>query len=582
MDIFYQIRPFNVHAHLFKIDLSISKPAKNQVLSLPSWIAGSYLIRDFAKHIISMQASDDQGDIKITALDKNHWQINNAQGSLKITYQMYAFEQSVRGAFLSIERGFFNGCNVLLAVEGQLKKPCFLAISPLPNWRIATSLPLHQKAKQRVIYKANNYEDLIDHPVEMAELSLIEFNTNLNNTQSLHHIAISGKHQTNRLRLQTDVQKICEYHQTFFSQTPFDYYLFLLLVTQNGYGGLEHKNSSSLICQRTDIPTIYTDKITPEYTRLLGLFSHEYLHAWWVKRLKPKNFKQFDYNKENYTAQLWIFEGFTSYYDELALLRVELLTPAQYLSLFAQTIAKVEFASAKDKQTLADSSFTAWTKFYQQDENAPNAVISYYTKGALLAFVLDIEIRKASNNTHSLDSVMRILWQQYQAIGLEDDTITKVVNNLTQQDFSGFFDDFVNNTKPLPLLESFAYVGVDYKTIAKPEGLGFNCDYKGENGFAKVSKVYDHTSAQTGGLYVNDVIIAINGVQVLHKDLSKTFNRYAQQTALKISLFREGILTHIELILEHNKANLCTLDLIKKPSIKVLKQQQQWFYGDEK
>ena len=582
-DIFYQITPFNVHAHLFEVKLTIKKPnVKGQLLSLPNWISGSYLIRNFAKHIVNINAKSKQGSVNIVMIDKNHWQVEPVRSQLEVTYQIYSFEQSVRSAFLSIERGFFNGSNVLLAVEGQLKTLCFLEVCPLENWQIATGLIPYKKTKYSTIYQANHYEDLIDHPVEMSDLTQAKFKVN----NIAHHIAISGKYQTHHPRLVKDVAKICQYHQNFFGDIPFDNYLFLLLVTKDNYGGLEHKNSSSLICARTDLLNPYIDNITPEYTRLLGLFSHEYIHAWWIKRLKPKNFHQLDFNKEVYTEQLWIFEGWTSYYDELSLLRVKLLTPEQYLSLFAQTISRVISGSARHKQSLLESSFSAWSKFYQQDENAPNAVVSYYTKGALVAFMLDVKIRKASNNQHSLDDAVRLLWQQYQQTGLEDNTAQQVIEQLIKVDLSDFFNRFVSGVAELPLAEYFDYLGINYQTshtnkADKKPLMSFNCDYEQNIPTIIVVKVYDHTSVQTAGLYVGDEIIAINGVQVSPKTLNKTLNQYRADSVVKLSLFREGILTHLEVNIEQKTSNIASLTLQKKLSKTKQNTQDCWFYGIE-
>lgn len=575
MEITYSVSIHNLHAHLFEVKLLVPKPnLDSQIFSLPNWIPGSYLVRDFAKHIIQISAMDEQGEIAITATDKNHWQVNNAQGELEIIYQVYAFDQSVRGAFLSIERGFFNGTNLLLAVEGKTQNPSKLVVQCPPRWQIATSLKPHPDNEG---FCANNYQDLIDAPVEMSDFVLELFNSKT----VPHRIAISGKHQAYHPRLVKDIAKICDYHQDFFGDTPFEDYLFLLLTTLDNYGGLEHKNSSSLICERTSLPNPFNENISPEYTRLLGLFSHEYIHAWWIKRLKPKNFHNLNLNTETYTKQLWIFEGWTSYFDDLSLLKVKILSPEQYLSLFAQTINRVISGTAAEKQSLIDSSFSTWSKFYQPNENTANAVVSYYTKGSLVAFMLDIEIRQRTENKHSLNTLMRKLWQDFADTGLEDDSAQIVLEKLTNSNFSDFFNRYIHGVDILPLQAYFFQVGIQYETVASLKdniSIDLNCEFKNHNNLVLITQINDNTSTQEAGLYVGDTLIAINGAQVLYSNLSQTLAAYPAGAKVRLTIFREGILTHLEITLEEKINNIAKLTLLSNPNDAQKAMQNAWFY----
>ncbi|HIG88402.1 MAG TPA: M61 family peptidase, partial [Candidatus Thioglobus sp.] len=407
MTLKYSLTPKDLHAHLFSVQLTIDNPNPlGQVFSLPNWIPGSYLIRDFSKNIISVSANSCGEEVLIKKLDKNHWIAYPCKDTITLEYEIYAFDLSVRSAYLSSERAFFNGSSVFLMPLGFDDESCEVVIKypsnnqSISDWDCATTLNLVSKNKEQEVYTAKNYQELIDHPVEMANFTRFEFEA----SNVPHAMTITGEHSTDIARLRADLISICEHHINFFcSDIPFDEYLFLTLVRTKGYGGLEHKNSSSLICSRDELPVKNNPNMGPKYTRFLALCSHEYFHAWWIKTIKPASFHQLDLNRENYTEQLWIFEGFTSYYDELSLLRTNILSPEQYLTLFAQTISKVQKATGRLKQSLAQSSFDAWTKFYQQDENAPNAIVSYYSKGALLAFVLDIEIHRRSKDKHSLD-----------------------------------------------------------------------------------------------------------------------------------------------------------------------------------
>jgi predicted metalloprotease with PDZ domain len=578
----YQITPKDTNAHVFQVCLTLDNPNPlGQVFSLPNWIPGSYLIRDFAKHIVSIHAHSCDKPVAIKKLDKNHWIACPCADSLTLEYEIYAFDLSVRCAYLTNQRAFFNGSSVFLQPVGFENNICEVQINyptdeVLGDWACATSLTLKNKQKDAEIYTANNYLDLIDHPVEMADFTRFEFNAG----NIPHTMTITGEHSTDIDRLRADLMRICKHHIGFFGGSiPFDSYLFLTLATSKDYGGLEHKKSSSLICARKELPALEQQEITSEYTRFLALCSHEYFHAWWIKTIKPASFHELDMSRENYTEQLWIFEGFTSYYDELSLLRTGILSIEQYLTLLAPTISRMHKGRGRFKQSVAQSSFDAWTKFYQQDENAPNAIVSYYTKGALLAFVLDIEIRKRTDDKHSLDDVLRLIWDNYQATGLEDDTVQTVIKHLTQSDFTQFFDAYLYGVDELPLKEAFEYVGVSCEFSHKKDdlsklGIGINTTQE----YAVITCILDASCAQTAGLYVGDKIISINNNKVLAKDLEKILGACSEGDSIKINILRDELSSDIQLTIAFGNKTHCTLTLDTRVNQAILNQQKQWIY----
>jgi predicted metalloprotease with PDZ domain len=578
----YQITPKDTNAHVFQVCLTLDNPNPlGQVFSLPNWIPGSYLIRDFTKHIVSIHAHSCDKPVAIKKLDKNHWIAYPCADSLTLEYEIYAFDLSVRCAYLTNQRAFFNGSSVFLQPVGFENNTCEVQINyptdeVLGDWACATSLTLKNKQKDAEIYTANNYLDLIDHPVEMSDFTRFEFNAG----NIPHTMTITGEHSTDIDRLRADLMRICKHHIGFFGGSiPFDSYLFLTLATSKDYGGLEHKKSSSLICARKELPTLEQQEITSEYTRFLALCSHEYFHAWWIKTIKPASFHELDMSCENYTEQLWIFEGFTSYYDELSLLRTGILSIEQYLTLLAPTISRMHKGRGRFKQSVAQSSFDAWTKFYQQDENAPNAIVSYYTKGALLAFVLDIEIRKRTDDKHSLDDVLRLIWDNYQATGLEDDTVQTVIKHLTQSDFTQFFDAYLYGVDELPLKEAFEYVGVSCEFSHKKDdlsklGIGINTTQE----YAVITCILDASCAQTAGLYVGDKIISINNNKVLAKDLEKILGACSEGDSIKINILRDELSSDIQLTIAFGNKTHCTLTLDTRVNQAILNQQKQWIY----
>lgn len=581
MAISYTVTAKNLHAHLFEVELKLQNPNPlGQVFSLPNWIPGSYLIRDFAKNIVSIQARSGSQALVIKKLDKNHWISAPCQEEITLSYEVYAFDLSVRSAYLTNERAFFNGTSMFLLPLGFENEQCELHILPansaqtLGNWSCATGL----KKTKEFNFIANNYQDLIDHPVEMADFTLFDFE--VQNVK--HQMAITGMHNTDIKRLQQDLKTICEHHVSFFKNSmPFDDYLFLTLVRTQGYGGLEHKNSSSLICSRKELPAIGMQEISKDYTRFLALCSHEYFHAWWVKTIKPASFHNLDLNRENYTEQLWIFEGFTSYYDELSLLRAKLLTPEQYLDLFAQTVTRVQKSKGRLTQSLAQSSYEAWTKFYQQDENAPNAIVSYYTKGALLAFVLDVEIRKQSNGEKTLDDIVKHVWDGYQSCGLEDNTIQTIINQITNTDFSEFFKDYLYGVKELPLQACFEYMGIDCQFVeylADLSDFGLSVSTQGE--FSQITQVFADSSAQLAGLYVGDKIVSVNFQHLKDKALIAQLNQYAPGEVIKVGVLRDELLMEIPVMIGQINPTFCKLSLKTELDKQTIKQQRQWFYQE--
>lgn len=321
----YVITPTNPQAHLYTITCTISQPdPEGQVVWLPAWIPGSYMIRDFTRNIVTLAARADGKDVAIEKLDKQSWKCPASNGPLTLEYSVYAWDMSVRSAHLDTTHGFFNGSSVFLAVEGQEDQPVSVQIR-LPegeayqDWRVATSLSRDGAALFSAgRYQAANYEELIDHPVEMGHFDETVFEVH----GIPHHIVITGRHFTDMGRLANDVQRICTTHVDMFGELPpMERYVFLLTVIDAGYGGLEHRSSTALICCRDDLPMRHMDKPTEKYITLLGLFSHEYFHTWNIKRIKPKVFIPYQLKQESYTRQLWAFEGITSYYDDLGLIR---------------------------------------------------------------------------------------------------------------------------------------------------------------------------------------------------------------------------------------------------------------------
>ena len=465
--IHYRVDIADPNTHLFHVTLTIAKPAARQRLALPVWIPGSYLVREFAKNLSRLQARQGARvrDVACRQLDKCTWEVDcSPVKPLVVTYDIYARDNSVRSAWLDAERGFFNGTSLCLKIEGQECLPHTLELSvpkAATGWSVATGLQaLEIDSKGFGSYRAESYDELVDCPVEMG----IFWSGRFIACGVAHRFVVAGALPGfDGEKLLADTQKICEAEIRFWHgdrRPPFTSYLFMLNAVDDGYGGLEHRNSTALICNRKDLPRENESRVTEGYTTLRGLISHEYFHTWNVKRLRPAELATYQYDRENYTSLLWFFEGFTSYYDDLLLRRAGLLDNAGYLKLLNKTINQVMQTPGRLVQSVADASFDAWVKYYRQDENTPNATVSYYTKGALVALCFDLTLRTSAGHAASLDDAMRALWLRCQAGPMSESDFADVLEALGNRSFAPELTDWVHGRSELPLKELLQQHGV--------------------------------------------------------------------------------------------------------------------------
>ena len=459
----YRIEPANLHAHLFRITLTIPRPAAGQEVALPVWIPGSYLVREFAKNLQKLTARQGRQPVALRQLDKARWRTDcTDRQALVLEYEVYALDNSVRTAWLDADRGFFNGTSLCLQVMGQAHQPHELTVvstRATKGWRVATGLPpVDADARGFGRYRAADYDSLVDHPFELGTFWSGEFTA----CGVPHRFVVAGALPSfDGEKLLADTRRICEAEIRFWhlrGKPPHKQYVFMLNAVDDGYGGLEHRNSTALICARRDLPRLEDKRPNEGYTTLLGLISHEYFHTWNVKRLRPAAFAEFDYSQENYTHQLWFFEGFTSYYDDLLLRRAGLIDDATYLRLLNKTINQVQQTPGRLVQTVAQSSFDAWVKYYRQDENTPNATVSYYTKGALVALCLDLTLRRDGHTT--LDVVMRALFLRCKGGPMREQDLREVLQALAGRSFDAELDQWVHSTDELPLQALLEHHGV--------------------------------------------------------------------------------------------------------------------------
>jgi predicted metalloprotease with PDZ domain len=507
----YRVEAADPAAHLFQVTLTVPQPQAGQRVSLPAWIPGSYLVREFSRNLQKLAARQDGRPLAVQQLDKATWQIDCVPSSpLVLTYDVYAFDNSVRTAWLDSQRGFFNGTSLCLKVHGQAQEPHELElVAPraYPHWEAATGLePLKTGKRGFGTYVATNYDELVDCPVELGPFQSVEFRA----CGVPHRIVVTGAAESfDADRLVADTQKICEALIRFWHdrrKPPFKNYLFLLNTVDDGYGGLEHRNSTALIAGRRDLPRVGETRTNEGYVTLLGLISHEYFHTWNVKRLRPAEFAYYDYTGENYTQLLWFFEGFTSYYDDLLLRRAGLIDDATYLKLLTKTCNQVLQTPGREVQSVAQASFDAWVKYYRQDENTANATVSYYTKGALVALCFDLTLRQEGHS--NLDEVMRALWLRCKAGPMAEADFAAVLKELGGRAYTRELAAWVHGTRELPLRELLEQHGV--QVMDEPAQLQQRLGVRvTENQAVVLKNVLRGGAAEQAGFAANDEWIGV-------------------------------------------------------------------------
>ena len=572
----YRVDILDAHTHRYSVRLRIPRPDACTRVSLPVWIPGSYLVREFARHLSPIHASQGARALQVKALDKSTWEIEcSGSSSLTLSYEVYAFDSSVRGAFLNAQRGFFNGTSLFLSVQGRTHEPHTVWLGRHPRgWRVATALPaVDVDAQGWGRYEAADYDSLIDHPVTLGEFWHGEFTLR----GARHEFVITGAPPNmDGERLLNETQRICEQQMQFWhgrGRPPFEHYVFMLQATADDYGGLEHRQSTALVCARGDLPIIGQESAGEGHQALLGLISHEYFHTWNVKRLKPQAFDKLDLSREAHTSLLWFFEGLTSYYDDRFVLQAGLIDVNAYLKLLAKAINHVLNTPGRHDYSVSQASFDAWTRYYRPDENTANATVSYYTKGALVGLLMDLSLRLLPANgaqTPSLDGVMRRLWKRPHAI-CEDDIAQALhdeagVNadhpqlkalGLHARDWRQWLWRWTQTCEELPLVSVLQAHGIEVVTKSLPSVQLMGMALRDDQGL-RVKAVMRHSIAERMGVSAGDECLALDDWRLLRiKDLNAALSGRGAQRSHRLLICRDQRL--LELTLPPLEATLATL-----------------------
>lgn len=586
----YQLKIIDLSTHTLAVTLHFMPETSEHQLELPSWIPGSYMIRNFARHIMQIRAYDASGELPLLQLDKQRWQLGCRMQAITVEYQVYANDLSVRAAYVDDEVAVLNPACLCLAVSGLTELPQQFELPPptqrvTRNWRVSTALPrlTGETLTSFGTFQAANYAQLIDSPIVAGIFTLQQFSLD----GVPHYIVVTGNNLFDEQRLLNDVAKLCQVQRDVFGALPEDLnqYWFLLWVTENGYGGLEHEFSTLLLCNRNDLPmpspvsNSFSDLAgqADTYQNLLGLFSHEYFHTWWVKRLKPACFHPYKLDKEQYSRQLWMYEGFTSYFDDLALVKSDLINQQRYLTTLEKLISRVTRNPSEQVQSLTDSSFTAWTKFYLQDENAINSVVSYYAKGALVALLLDAELQQRG---YSLAALCRELYQQYLPTGTADSSIFSVLESWQLTELAEALSVWINSASPLPLEAGLAKIGLNLTwrspqhfddlsgSTEQPAVASLGCSLKYQPNGVFIQQLYRGSAGHQAGLMSGDQLLALAGYKITESSLPQLMRRLPLDSEQALVIFRKDRLLTLQLPIKAAASSVAMLAVTDDMGVK--------------
>ncbi len=542
----FEISFSEAQAHYVDVQMSVNNiNAKATTIKMPVWAPGSYLIREFAKNVENLRVTNNNGKaVAFNKTTKNSWVINTSnQKSVVINYRVYAFEVSVRTSFVDVDHAFLSSPDIFMFIDGQLAQPTTVKIIPLQGWQ-KISTALEPVANKTNTFYAKNFDTLFDCPIEIGNQNILYFTA----AGVKHEVAMVKGGNYNAERLKTDMAKIVETATAIFGENPNKRYVFIVHNYAAGGGGLEHKNSTVLGATRLG----YTDEAT--YKDFLSLVAHEYFHLWNVKRLRPIALGPFNYDKENYTTNLWVAEGFTAYYENLISHKAGITNQTEFLNQLESDINAIANQPGNKVQSLSEASFNAWIKYYRPNENSANSSISYYNKGALIAAVIDLTILHNSLGKYSLDDAMKFAYNQYYKKlnrGYTDTEFKTVLEQFTGKSLNFIYDNYINHTADIDFSTYLGYAGLqieDKNTGNITPYLGANAALI--NNRLIIRNVARNSAAYIAGLNVNDAILLIDGVKP--DNISKLVSEKKVDDKLVFLVDRDGIEKTIEVIIKAN------------------------------
>lgn len=546
----YSISLEEPNSHYFEVvidvlDIPSATERRHLRLVMPAWTPGSYLIREFSKNVLDLVAFDIDEDKALGSrkISKNAWEIETSDvTSVRVKYRVYAFELTVDTSYMDNLHAIINGASAFMYVDGMQDQELELTVIPPDDWhRIATGLePKATNENTTWTFKVPNFDILVDSPIEVGNQKISTFDV-----QGVRHdVSIFSRREFEDQKLVSDIKKIVECTIPVFGHVPYKRYVFLIDILGESVGGLEHLNSTHCIA------SMYRFEPAQEYEQMLSLFSHEFFHAWNVKRMRPNGLGPFDYTSETYTKSLWIAEGITSYYDDLLLRRAKIYSVGDYLDSLCTNINILKSLPGSRWQSAEESSFDTWIKQYRPNENAPNVQSSYYYQGAIVGWMLDMQIRKTTGSTKNLDDALRRLYNDSylkENRGYGEGELEKICSDMTgDRAIQEIFDSRVRGRKDVDYDTYLAYAGLKLAPKKKQEDSGFlGVKVQQDGGKLSISTVLSDTPAQECGLAASDEIIAIDGIRMDSSRLSWYISNRKPETPIQLLISRTGALLEL-------------------------------------
>jgi predicted metalloprotease with PDZ domain len=573
-----------LNQHLVKVEMRFTSPYDNPILEMPSWTPGSYLIREYSRHVQRFNTTDNAFSIiSSKKISKNNWQLKCPTNTiLIISYEIYAFDLTVRTSYLDNRKCLLNPAGICMYILDASKSnnskswPIKLTFEIPEKWELFTSLKSEGSE-----YFAGHFDELVDSPIAIAHedvISKYQYTYTQSNQLIPNTVVFIGDKSNEDIeKFSNDIQKLQDNSVKMFGQLPYDRYLWLIFITEKGRGGLEHKYSN------TSIITRYSFKDPKQYAKVLSLEAHEHFHTYNIKRIRPKQLGPFDYEKEVYTKLLWVAEGLTSFYDNIILPRSNLVSVEEYWDIFSEDLERYYQIPGRHVISLEESSFDTWIKLYRPNENSVNSLISYYLKGGIVGFMLDLEIRNQSNWKNSLDSFYQFMYEKYKEeseMGFEEDDLRNLIESATNTSLDDFWNKYISGTDEIDLAQYLALIGMKLEFSSKDEVPYTGINFNGKSTLVK--SILRDSPAESAGIYAFDEIIAINGYKINNSTFNKILNNFQVNDIVDIQLFRDGKLLTVQLSIKEslkNKIKISMSDAITQQEKQYL---DSFFYQETK
>jgi predicted metalloprotease with PDZ domain len=572
----YRVSMPRPHSHLFEVEAHF--PALDILDAvLPVWTPGSYLVREYARHLQDVTAAEEVGQpLSVERVDKRTWRVDSRGRPVTLRYRVYANELTVRTSHLDGTHGYFNGATLFLHAERLRALPHRVRVEAPAGWTVFSAL---ERDGEELV--APDHDTLVDSPVEVGPHQPLSFTA----AGVPHQVVVWGEPKPNPERLVADLKTVCETEAALFGGLPLQRYLFLVYLTDKGRGGLEHMASTALLYPRQALQT------SKGWEDFLTLASHEYFHLWHVKRIKPRALVPYRYGEESYTRLLWAFEGMTSYYDNLLVRRAGLMSPQRYLIRLGEALSALAAAPGRRVQTLEEASLTAWVKYYRQDENAVNSGVSYYLKGELVALCLDLTLRRLTADTHSLDDVLRLLNARFgDGRGVPEDGVEAAAAEVAGESLKPFFDRALRGTEELDL-SVLAHVGLELQARIRESATDrggtpprLTAGERRERGWlgvvpkvgATLAAVLEGSPAMEAGLYAEDEVLALDGEKVDAAGLVARCDDKTPGTRAMVHVFRRDRLVEVPVTLGSRPADALWLRRVEAATDAQKASYQRW------